>query len=98
MSWFHLVNSPKGKRNQFPKVLIGDIRNFPFKIDPTAVKKIDELVNKIIEKKDTSADSDTQSLEEKLDQLIYSLYGLTSDQIEIIEQQMKSENEKYRQN
>ncbi len=33
LSWYHQKNSPKGKRQTFPKVLIGDIRNFPIKID-----------------------------------------------------------------
>jgi type I restriction-modification system DNA methylase subunit len=31
ISWYHSINSPKGKRTTFPKVLIGDIRNFPIK-------------------------------------------------------------------
>ncbi|HUN53995.1 MAG TPA: N-6 DNA methylase [Smithella sp.] len=29
LSWFHRYSSPKGIRHTFPKVLIGDIRNFP---------------------------------------------------------------------
>jgi type I restriction-modification system DNA methylase subunit len=29
LSWYHRVSSPKGTRHAFPKVLIGDIRNFP---------------------------------------------------------------------
>ena len=29
ISWFNCINSPKGKRNAFPKVLINDIRCFP---------------------------------------------------------------------
>jgi hypothetical protein len=31
ISWYHNINSPKGNRTTFPKVLIGDIRNFPIK-------------------------------------------------------------------
>lgn len=29
LSWYHRYSSPKGTRHTFPKVLIGDIRNFP---------------------------------------------------------------------
>jgi len=29
LSWYHRSSSPKGTRHAFPKVLIGDIRNFP---------------------------------------------------------------------
>jgi len=32
ISWYHVINSPKGKRTTFPKVLIGDIRNIPIKV------------------------------------------------------------------
>jgi len=31
ISWFNRLSSPKGKRNTFPKVLIGDIRKLPIK-------------------------------------------------------------------
>ena len=40
LSWFHQVSSPKGMRHTFPKVLIGDIRNFPIPL--VDLEKADE--------------------------------------------------------
>ena len=48
MSWYHNVNSPKGKRTAFPKVLINDIRNFPIKFVNNHIQEtIVYLVKKI---------------------------------------------------
>ena len=45
ISWYHRVSSPKGKRVAFPKVLIGDIRNFPIpKLDTIDMSKVNNLV------------------------------------------------------
>ncbi|MDP2238250.1 MAG: N-6 DNA methylase [Bacteroidales bacterium] len=57
ISWYNLKTSPKGKRLTFPKVLIGDIRNFPIK-KPDAkqedefnkqVKKISEFTQSLVQ-------------------------------------------------
>lgn len=48
ISWYNLKTSPKGKRTTFPKVLIGDIRKFPFKKANTKTQnEIEILVNSI---------------------------------------------------
>lgn len=61
ISWYNLKTSPKGKRTTFPKVLIGDIRNFPIK-KPDAkqedefnkhVKKISELTQSLVQFQNT---------------------------------------------
>lgn len=50
ISWYNLKTSPKGKRTTFPKVLIGDIRNFPIKKpDSKHEETFNERVKKIIE-------------------------------------------------
>lgn len=51
-------------------------------------KTIIELVNKILatKKADTTSDtSDTSELEHEIDELVYELYGLTEDEIAIVE-------------
>ncbi len=44
-----------------------------------------DLVNEILHKKEHNPDSDTTSLEQKIDQLVYDLYELSIDDIRIIE-------------
>ena len=100
ISWYHKINSPKGSRKTFPKVLIGDIRNFPFPktIDQSnnTIKNIQINVENIITAKkqlhQTKTESDKNYLERKcsqldnqIDQLVYELYGLTEEEINIVE-------------
>ena len=49
LSWYHVVNSPKGKRTTFPKVLIGDIRKFPIRKTNNSKQEIlSKMVNLIL--------------------------------------------------
>jgi hypothetical protein len=103
ISWYHQYSSPKGTRSVFPKVLIGDIRNFPFpKIDLSRPEyrarynKLISLVEQMIEfqEKITRANTEHEkailrrlisSTDKQIDQLVYELYGLTEDEIKIVE-------------
>ena len=44
-----------------------------------------ELVDQILAKKQADADTDVSVLENKIDQVVYSLYGLTTEEIAIAE-------------
>ncbi|MFP4025335.1 MAG: Eco57I restriction-modification methylase domain-containing protein [Thiohalospira sp.] len=56
-----------------------------FKIDREIKKKIQSLVDEIITLKDYDNGADTTELEKEIDQLVYQLYGLTEEEIEIVE-------------
>ena len=57
--------------------------NIPIKIaDENIENKIIDLVDEIIELK--KLNKDTQDLEEKIDEMVYDLYGLTKDEKELI--------------
>ncbi len=49
-------------------------------------KPIVELINKIMEKKQSNSSADITSLEREIDRLVYKLYNLTDEEIEMIEQ------------
>ncbi|MDP2363084.1 MAG: N-6 DNA methylase, partial [Ignavibacteria bacterium] len=100
ISWYHKINSPKGSRKTFPKVLIGDIRNFPFPktIDKSSsiIKNIQVNVDNIIAAKKQLQQAKTESdknylerkcenLDQQIDALVYQLYGLTEEEIRIVE-------------
>jgi len=45
-----------------------------------------ELVNQILAAKKKDSNADTNALEKEIDQLVYQLYGLTEEEIKIVEQ------------
>lgn len=62
------------------------IQNFPIpQRDDIYSDKIEILVDKVIEAKTMDRNSNTSSLEAEIDQLVYQLYGLTDEEIAIVE-------------
>lgn len=55
------------------------------KIDNTTMQPIITLVDKILAAKKADATADTSELEHKIDELVYELYGLTEEEIAIVE-------------
>ena len=55
------------------------------KMDNTTMQPIITLVDKILATKKADATSDTTALERKIDELVYKLYGLTDEEIAIVE-------------
>jgi hypothetical protein len=104
ISWYHRNSSPKGTRHAFPKVLIGDIRNFPLPNMQSARPenqdrqgRMTKLVEQMLELhkrlQQTRTPHEKESLkrqieatDNQIDQLVYQLYGLTDDEISIIEE------------
>lgn len=43
-----------------------------------------ELVDKILAAKEKNPQTDTSELEDKIDQMVYNLYDLTPDEIDIV--------------
>ena len=71
------------------KILIEDLKHFPYpeidSLNQPLVSMIDDIVKKILTTKKTEHSSDTTSLEAEIDRLIYELYGLTEEEIKIVE-------------
>jgi hypothetical protein len=60
--------------------------NLPIKlITPSAQKKFVKLVDKILIAKNGDRHADTSELEKAIDRLVYQLYGLTEEEIKIVE-------------
>jgi len=53
------------------------------------IRQIENLVDKIITLKKQDNDANTKELESQIDQLVYQLYGLTKDEIKIVEDSNK---------
>ena len=86
ISYYFQINTAKAVRKLFPKIILKDLRKFPIKvISINEQAKFITLVDKIIDTKQQNPLADTTPLELQIDQLVYELYGLTEEEIEIIE-------------
>jgi hypothetical protein len=75
----------------FPQIKLEKLRSIPIKI-PTSenqnlAKKIGSLVSQIIITKKENPKTNTFSIEAEIDQLVYKLYKLTPEEIQVIEDQ-----------
>jgi hypothetical protein len=80
----------KANRGLFPKVVIGDLQSFPIPIapDPQVLAGIDKAVGEM-RKLAQATGKKFDELQTKIDNLAYSLYQLTSDQIAAIEAEVE---------
>ena len=78
--WLRYMGKMQGSNYQIDKE---PLMNIPIKIANENIEnKIIDLVDEIIELK--KLNKDTQTLEEKIDEMIYDLYGLTEEEKELI--------------
>jgi tRNA1(Val) A37 N6-methylase TrmN6 len=87
MSYYFIKNTAKSVRKMFPKLILEDLRKFPFKNCLMEQQQpIIELVNRILVSKKEDINTDTTALESQIDQLVYQLYDLTEEEIKIVEE------------
>lgn len=85
-TFYHFNHSPKATKGAFPKILVQDIKEFPLPAVTESQKQtIIELVDKVLSAKKDNPQANTGAWETELDKLVYELYGLTEDEIKIIE-------------
>ena len=90
-TFYHFNSSPKATKGVFPKILIYDINHFPIpvNINKNIEKQINKLVNEIMLVKKRNILTDTINIENQIDSLVYELYGLTEEEIKIIEESVR---------
>lgn len=83
-SYWQIETSPKASRKLFPTLLMETIENFPLiKVDQFKQNQVIKLVEEIILRKQNKISS--TEIEKKIDALVYELYGLTEEEIRIVE-------------
>lgn len=86
-TFYHFNNSPKAMKGAFPKILVKDIKEFPLAFNDDEIKiQISKFVQEIQKMKQNNTNEDTSQLEAEIDKLVYRLYGLTDDEIKIVEE------------
>ena len=75
-----------GQKKLFPQITQSNILEMPVPSVSDAIQRvIVNLVHEIIDRKKAGLTSDTSSLERQIEQQIYTLYGLTTDEIAAVE-------------
>jgi hypothetical protein len=105
ISWWHSLRSPKAKKALFPKVLVSDVKRIPVAkavprgdADDPRVDKLCALAERMCDlvscgartpQAKTSQAREVAATDRAIDRLVYDLYGLTDDEIAIVESAMQ---------
>ncbi len=74
------------EKQQFPRILIENIKSLTLpQLHLAIFAQIEHAVNKILSLKKESPTTDTTALEAQIDHLVYQLYGLTDEEMAIVE-------------
>ena len=83
--WFYTKTSTQ-IRGGFVRFIAQYVSQIPIpNIKPAQKALISKIVNQILEAKRTDPDADVSALENEIDQVVYSLYNLTPEEIAIVE-------------
>ncbi|MEP1304588.1 MAG: Eco57I restriction-modification methylase domain-containing protein [Balneola sp.] len=86
-SYLKIGGSSLATKDDFSQLTLGDLRKLPIKIIPPERQiKFVELANQILALKKENSEADTSKLEAEIDQMVYELYGLTEEEIAIVEE------------
>jgi hypothetical protein len=87
ISYWFVHKFGKLQRGIFPQFKINELAQFPIpNVSVSQKKPIISLVEKILSAKKKNAAADISDLEKQIDELVYKLYGLTDEEIAVIEQ------------
>ena len=93
---YYYCSKFKSDTELFPKIRIKQARTLPI---PSATTEkqlvIINLVNILLNIKDTNPSADTQEIENKIDFIVYHLYGLTYDEVLIVDPDTPITREEY---
>lgn len=105
ITWFHHKSNPKAQKSLFPKVLVSDLEKLPIHIidrkkEMTFYDRIIDLVDHMLETQNKFHSAKTESdkkhyqrnigiLDKQIDELVYKLYGLTEEEVRVVEENTK---------
>ena len=86
ISFIKTTDSTSAKKDDFTQLTLNDIRQLRIpEVNSRQIKSFENLVDKILLAKKSDPKADTTALEKAIDQLVYQLYGLTEEEIKIVE-------------
>jgi adenine-specific DNA-methyltransferase len=83
-AYFYPYLSQETEGRAFAQVKTTYIKKLPIPLSASS-NAIDSLVNRILEAKQQDVEADVSKLEREIDRLVYALYGLTPEEVQIVE-------------
>lgn len=86
IGWYFKKKFQISDEDTFPQIMIRDILQFAVpNLSNSIILKIETFVDQILDAKATDSNANTTALEAEIDLLVYTLYGLSDKEINIIE-------------
>ena len=90
ITYYLFEQTPKSSNKSYPSFTSRLLKSLPIRIDKPQIRGlIGEKAAEITILKNQSPFTDTTTLESEIDQLVYELYGLTEEEIGIVENSLK---------
>lgn len=81
-----IYNKISGDKQTFQRIILENVKQLPIPTaTPAQQQPIIALVNKILAAKKANPQADTSAWEREIDGLVYELYGLTEDEVKVVE-------------
>lgn len=85
-----------GDKQMFKRIILENIKALPYpNMSSTIIPLIDINVNQILTEKKATPTADTSQLEKQIDLLVYHLYGLTYEEVLIVDPEATITKEEY---
>jgi hypothetical protein len=97
ISYLYINQVTQAVKDDFPQVTIRDVLNLPYpSVDEIQQKRLSKLVEQMLDAKEKLSNAKTeaetnrfehlcQTLDRQIDERVYELYGLTEEEIKIVE-------------
>ncbi|MCF0121999.1 MAG: Eco57I restriction-modification methylase domain-containing protein, partial [Lachnospiraceae bacterium] len=93
---YYYTTKFKSETELFPKIRIAQVKEIPIPIaTEESQQEIHHLVDKILEAKSQDIDADVSEHEAKIDQVVYSIYGLSFDDVLLVDPNTSLTREEY---
>jgi hypothetical protein len=93
-TFYHFNHSPKATKGAFPKILVTDIKDFPLPIVTDNIR--DEIVTNVTKAKQFYTEGkDTEEIEKNIDILVYHLYNLAFNEVQIVDPETTITRDEY---
>jgi len=88
--YFKLIGASLGNAGyDISKIFVNELPIIPANTNLEIKIAIEDLVSLVIDCKKQNKNTDTENLESQIDRLVYKLYNLSSEEIEIVENSIK---------
>ncbi len=86
ISYIYLNISSISSKDDFRQTTLAELREIPIpKIKMNKQRDFAKIAERILLKKEKNINIDTSDLEKQIDEMVYKIYGLTKEEIEIVE-------------